>query len=298
MFPVPHRKGMLPASTLDDGSLRMPLTRLFRILGVAAALAFAAASFAADDFAPKIGQPGKDVIWVPTPDALVARMLEAAKVTPQDYLVDLGSGDGRTVIAAAKRGITAMGIEFNADMVALSKRNAEAAGVGDKARFVQGDIFATDFSKATVVTMYLLSSLNLKLRPTILAMKPGTRVVSHAFTMGDWTPDETINVEGYSAYLWIVPARVEGRWQATGPGGPFDLTFDQTFQKIAAKVSGKGLSPAVSDPSVNGSALSFSLADASGNTLRFRGTVRDDMIEGTVQTPAGTQAKWTAKRVH
>lgn len=276
----------------------MLLTRLFRLLGLAAALAFAPAAFTAEGFAPKIGQAGKDVIWVPTPDALVARMLDAAKVTPQDYLVDLGSGDGRTVIAAARRGVTAMGIEFNPDMVALSKRNAEAAGVGDKARFVQGDIFATDFSKATVVTMYLLSSLNLKLRPTILAMKPGTRVVSHAFTMGDWAPDETLNVEGYSAYLWIVPARVEGRWQATGPGGPFELTFDQAFQKVNGKVAGKGLTPMLGEPSLHADTLSFSLTDTSGNALRFRGTVKGDVIEGTAQTSGGGQSPWSAKRVN
>lgn len=276
----------------------MLLIRLLRLFGYAAALAFAGASLAAEDFAPKIGQPGKDVIWVPTPDALVARMLEAAKATPQDYLVDLGSGDGRTVIAAAKRGITALGIEYNADMVALSKRNAEAAGVGDRARFVQGDIFATDFSKATVVTMYLLSSLNLKLRPTILAMKPGTRVVSHAFTMGDWAPDETLNVEGYSAYLWIVPARAEGRWQATGPGGAFELVLEQTFQKIAGKVNGKGLAPTLGEPTLHGNELTFSLADTGGASMRFRGTVRDGAIEGTVQSAAGTQSKWSARRVN
>jgi hypothetical protein len=274
----------------------MTLTRFLSVLCLGAALTANGPASAADDFTPKIGQPGKDVIWVPTPDALVARMLDAAKVTPQDFLVDLGSGDGRTVIAAAKRGVSAMGIEFNPDMVALSKRNAEAAGLGDKARFVNGDIFTTDFSKATVVTMYLLSSLNLKLRPTILAMRPGTRVVSHAFNMGDWAPDETLNVEGYNAYLWIVPARVEGRWQATGPGGPFELSLEQTFQKVTGKVSGKGLAPTLGDPTLAGSTLTFTLAEPSGTTLRFRGTVRDDVIEGTVQTPTGTPAKWSAKR--
>jgi len=288
---------MLAAFTLDHRSYRMLLTRLLRLLGLTAALAFATPALAAEGFEPKVGQPGKDVIWVPTPDGLVARMLDAAKVTPQDYLVDLGSGDGRTVIAAAKRGVTAMGIEFNPDMVALSKKNAEAAGVGDKARFVQGDIFATDFSKATVVTMYLLSSLNLKLRPTILAMRPGTRVVSHAFNMGDWTPDENLTAEGYSAYLWIVPARVEGRWQATGPGGPFELALEQTFQKITGKVSGKGLAPTLSEPTLNADNVSFSLADTSGNALRFRGTVKGDVMEGTVQSQGGSSSRWSAKRV-
>jgi hypothetical protein len=275
---------------------RMQLRSLSAILALWAVLALAPLGHAADDFSPQVGQPGKDVIWVPTPDALVARMLEMAKATPQDYLVDLGSGDGRTVIAAAKRGIKAMGVEYNPDMVALSQRNAEAEGVADKVKLVQGDIFTTDFSQATVVTMYLLSSLNLKLRPTLLEMKPGTRVVSHAFTMGDWTPDETATAEGYSAYLWIVPAKVQGRWQVTAPGGNFDLWLEQTFQKIVGKVAGSGLAPNLGDPLLQASTISFTLADASGSFLRFSGTVKNDSMEGTVQTPAGTQARWTARR--
>lgn len=277
----------------------MPSLRLLRILALSASLALApSAVLAAEEFSPQIGQPGKDVIWVPTPDALVARMLEIAKVTPQDYLVDLGSGDGRTVIAAAKRGVSALGIEYNADMVTLSRRNAEAAGVTDRARFIQGDIFTTDFSKATVVTMYLLSSLNLKLRPTLLAMRPGTRIVSHAFTMGDWAPDETVNVEGYNAYMWIVPAKVHGRWRATGPGGPFELTFEQTFQKITGKAAGGGLSPNVADPVLAANTVTFTLADTGGQQLRFRGTVNGDSIEGTVQGAANNPVRWSAKRVN
>jgi SAM-dependent methyltransferase len=275
----------------------MSLAKILRMSALCSLLMFAPTSRAADTFAPQVGQAGKDVIWVPTPDALVARMLDMAKVTPQDSLVDLGSGDGRTVIAAAKRGVKAMGIEYNPDMVALSRRNAEAAGVGDKVRFVQGDIFATDFSQATVVTMYLLSSLNLKLRPTLLAMKPGTRVVSHAFTMGDWPPDETANVEGYNAYLWIVPAKIQGRWHVSGPGGPFDMTIDQTFQKFTGKVSGSGLGSALGEPSLRGSAVSFTVTDAAGAALRFRGEVKGDVIEGSVQTTSG-QTRWTAKRVN
>lgn len=274
----------------------MQLGSLTGILAFWAILALAPPVHSADDFSPQVGQPGKDVIWVPTPDALVARMLEMAKATPQDFLVDLGSGDGRTVIAAAKRGIKAMGIEYNADMVALSQRNAQAEGVADKVKLVQGDIFTTDFSEATVVTMYLLSSLNLKLRPTLLAMKPGTRLVSHAFTMGDWAPDETATVEGYTAYLWIVPAKVQGRWQVTAPSGNFDLWLEQTFQKIVGKVAGKDLAPNLGDPMLQASTISFTLADASGNFLRFRGTVKNGAMEGTVNTLAGTQARWTARR--
>jgi hypothetical protein len=147
-------------------------------------------------FAPVSGQPGKDVVWVPSPQALVDRMLEMAGATPADYVIDLGSGDGRTVITAARRGIKALGVEYNPDMVALSRKAAAEANVGDRATFVQGDIFQTDFSQATVLTLFLLPDLNLKLRPTILNMKPGTRVVSNTFTMGDWTADQTIDAGG------------------------------------------------------------------------------------------------------
>ena len=247
-------------------------------------------------FEPKVGQPGKDVIWVPTPESLVERMLDMARVTAQDFVVDLGSGDGRTVIAAAKRGAKALGIEYNPDMVALSRANAEKAGVADRATFVQGDVFASDFSQATVVTMYLLPSLNLKLRSTLLAMKPGTRVVSHAFNMGDWDADETATVNGYAAYLWIVPAKVQGRWQATGPSGTFELTLGQTYQKITGKVSGSGLTPGVADPILQGDRIEFTLVDTGGRFVKFRGTVKGDVMEGTAQVPGGSEVRWSAKR--
>lgn len=265
-------------------------------LAFSAALAFTGASFAAEEFMPKVGQPGKDVIWVPTPDALVERMLDMAKATPQDFVVDLGSGDGRTVIAAAKRGIKAMGIEFNPDMVALSVRNAEKSGVGERTKFVHGDVFATDFSQATVVTMYLLSSLNLKLRPTLLNMKPGTRLVSHAFNMGDWTADETATVEGYTAYMWVVPAKVQGRWQVTGSNGNFELVLDQTYQKITGKVSGSGLTPNVNDPVLSGASIGFTLVDGNGRFVRYQGNVNGNSIEGTARVQGGGESRWTARR--
>ena len=260
------------------------------------ALAFSSPVPAADDFTPQVGQPGKDVIWVPTPDALVERMLEMAKVTPRDYLVDLGSGDGRTVIAAAKRGVKALGIEYNPDMVKLSVRNAEKAGVQNMAQFVHGDVFATDFSQATVITMYLLSSLNLKLRPTLLNMKPGTRLVSHAFNMGDWNPDETAEVEGYRAYLWIVPAKVQGRWQVNSPAGSFELAVDQVFQKITAKATGPGSSGNVTDARVDGPNIAFTINDSSGRPLRYTGTVNGDTIEGTTQSAGSAERRWSARR--
>src|SRR5687767_10043400 len=184
-------------------------------------------------YEPQVGQGGKDVVWVPTPQALVDKMLDIAKITPQDFLMDLGSGDGRTVITAAKRGTRAMGIEYNPDMVELSKKNAAAAGVSDKATFVKADLFETDFSKATVISMFLLPSINMKLRPTILNLKPGTRIVSNTFTMEDWQADETATITDdctswCTALLWIVPAKVEGSW--TTPQG--DLKLTQQFQNV------------------------------------------------------------------
>src|SRR6187402_2813582 len=191
------------------------ISRLHRALALPVLLAMTSIAFAqaqpakpAGAYEPQVGQEGKDVVWVPTPQALVDRMLDMAKVTPKDFLMDLGSGDGRTVITAAKRGLTAQGIEYNPDMVDLAKRNATAAGVADKATFVKADLFETDFSKAQVVTMFLLPSINLRLRPTILNMKPGTRIVSNSFTMDTWQADETATVGGdctswCTAYLWI-----------------------------------------------------------------------------------------------
>src|SRR5688572_30376702 len=183
------------------------------------------------DFTPSVGQEGKDVIWVPTPQSLVDRMLQMAGTKPTDYVIDLGSGDGRTVITAVKKfGAPALGIEYNADMVALAKRAAEKEGVADRAQFIQGDIFQTDFSKATVLTLYLLPSLNVKLRPTILNMKPGTRVVSHAFTMDDWQADMVDSADGRTAYMWIVPAKVAGTWkiETTGSGArSYEAQFTQ-----------------------------------------------------------------------
>jgi precorrin-6B methylase 2 len=173
------------------------------------------------EYEPIAGQSGKDVIWLPTAQALAEKMLNLAQVTPRDYLIDLGSGDGRIVITAAKRGARAHGIEYNPDMVELSKRNAAREGVADKATFVKADLYESDFSAATVITMFLLPEINMKLRPAILDLKPGTRIVSNSFDMGDWKADQAVTVskeEGCDnnyceAFLWIVPAKVEGRWK-------------------------------------------------------------------------------------
>jgi len=195
--------------------IRSSLLTIALTITVTGHVAFAQ-STSSPDYQPQVGQDGKDVIWVPTPQGLVDKMLDMAKVTAKDFVIDLGSGDGRTVITAAKRGAKALGIEYNPEMVELSKRTAAKEGVSDKASFIKADLFESDFSQAQVVTMFLLSSINLKLRPKILDLKPGTRIASNTFDMGDWKPDETASLPGCNswctAHLWIVPAKVEGRW--------------------------------------------------------------------------------------
>ena len=253
------------------------------------------------EFKPVVGQEGKDVIWVPTPQSLVERMLEMAKTTPQDYVVDLGSGDGRTVITAAKKyGVDALGVEYNPDMVELSRRNAAQEGVADRAKFIHGDIFQTDFSSATVLTLYLLPALNVKLRPTILRMKPGTRVVSHAFSMDDWQPDQIETVEGRTAYLWIVPAQVEGTWR-WGGSHKYELLLQQHYQQVEGLVKVDNRTAQFRNPRLQGERISFSIIEYSGmgNIQHdFTGRVNGDVMEGTVRrSDAGGEEKWTARRV-
>jgi hypothetical protein len=242
-------------------------------------------------FEPHVGQAGKDVIWVPTAQVLVDKMLDMASAKPGDVLIDLGSGDGRTVITAAKRGITALGIEYNPDMVALSKANAEKEGVSDKASFVRGDIFETDFSKATVLTMFLLTTLNLKLRPTILNMKPGTRVVSNSFDMGEWTPDETVTIaenctSHCRAHFWVVPAKVEGNWKI----GEGELVLKQDFQMLSGTIKNGNVSTIVLNGKMTGDQIAFT----AGNT-KYTGKVVGNVIEGVAKT-GDAEMKWQATR--
>jgi precorrin-6B methylase 2 len=265
--------------------VRSPLVVLALVLGSLPAFAQAPAT-APKPFEPQVGQNGKDVIWVPTPQALVDKMLDMAKVTPDDFVIDLGSGDGRTVITAAKRGARALGIEYNPDMVEVSKRNATAAGVNGKASFIKADLFEADLSQAQVITMFLLPSINMKLRPTILNLKPGTRVVSNSFSMEDWTADETQTIQDgctswCTALLWIVPAKVEGTWQT--PQG--DLKLQQQFQMISGSLG----SQPISDGKLRGDEISFSAGNA-----RYTGRVRGDTMQGSVTGGSGTE--WTATR--
>jgi precorrin-6B methylase 2 len=235
-------------------------------------------------YEPQVGQAGKDVVWVPTPQVLVEKMLDLAKVTPQDMVIDLGSGDGRTVITAAKRGATALGVEYNPDMVALSQFNAKQEKVAEKATIVRGDIFEYDFSKANVLTMFLLPSINMKLRPKILDMRPGTRIVTNSFTMEDWEADQTETVTDdctswCTAHLWIVPAKVDGTWQM--PSGT--LTLKQQFQNFSGTMG----STAISGGKLRGTEIEFTVGGQ-----KYTGTVNGNSMKGT----SGNGQSWAATK--
>jgi SAM-dependent methyltransferase len=243
------------------------------------------------EFKPEVGQPGKDVIWVPTPDELVKKMLEIAEVTSKDVLIDLGSGDGRTVIAAAKLGARAIGIEYNPEMVALSDKNAELAGVKGKASFIKTDLFEYDLSDATVITMFLLPDINLKLRPKLLDLKPGTRIVSNTFTMGDWEPDFEVTTaeessSWYTALMWIIPAKIDGTWKlASG-----ELTIRQEFQMFFGTLNNDNKTSNISEGRITGDTINFRI-----NGDSYTGKVTGNTMTGTV-TKNSTKSDWTATR--
>ncbi len=263
------------------------------------------AGAAAATYEPHRGQSGKDVIWIPTPDVQVTRMLRLAQLTPQDYLIDLGSGDGKIVIAAAREGAQGLGIEYNPDMVALSQRRAREAGVAERARFEKADIFESDFSRATVITMYLLPHLNLRLRPRILALKPGTRIVSHEFRMGRWRPDETSRIGHASVHLWLVPANVGGQWQLqfAQRNGPANVRLDvsrQHFQDFDGAVVFRDFETFVREPKVAGEQVRFDITDEDGHLRRFTGRVAGDVMTGSVYDLSGggaTRAPFSARRM-
>lgn len=248
-------------------------------------------------YKPSVGQPGKDVVWVPTPDELVQRMLAMAKVTPKDIVYDLGAGDGKIAIAAGKLGATAVGIEYNPDMVKLAQCYVEAEGVAGKVKIIHGDIFEKDFSRATVVTMYLLPELNLKLRPTILNMRPGTRVTSHQFTMGDWEADETAEIDYRTAYLWIVPAKVEGHWSFRDASGQqFAVALRQKYQKISGDVTVGGNKQPLVGVTLRGDEIRFAFNDDKGVTRTLTGTVRGNEINGALRAAGGGEVKVSGTR--
>jgi SAM-dependent methyltransferase len=241
-----------------------------------------------EEFVPQVGQAGKDVVWVPTPPELVEKMLDIAKVTPQDFVIDLGSGDGRNVIAAAKRGARALGVEYNPKMVELSRKNAATAGVTDKATFVEGDMYEADISKASVMALFLLPSNMLQLRQKFLNLRPGSRIVSNTFGIEGWNPDETVTIEGgcsawCTALLWIVPAKVGGKWRVADT----DLVLDQQYQMLTGTLDGA----AIKDGRLRGDQIRFTV----GST-EYTGRVNGDRIEGAVRGGRGTM--WTAMKTN
>lgn len=255
-------------------------------LALGAACAQTGTASTADTYEPRVGQPGKDVIWVPTPQALVDRMLDLAQLTPQDRLVDLGSGDGRTVITAAKRGALARGIEFNPDMVAYARRQAQAEGVSERATFEQADIFQSDFSEATVVTLFLLPNLNLALRPVLFDMPPGTRIVANSFDMGEWKPDETAEVdEDCTSYCralkWTVPAKVAGTWALDGK----TLELTQSFQVLEGSLHDGAASQPIGEARLDGPRVRFTIGED-----RYVGQVDGERMQGTVNGSRPWQA--------
>lgn len=270
---------------------------LHLLLAATLALGAGVAPAPAQTYQPEIGQPGKDVVWVPTPERLIQRMLQMADTSSRDVVVDLGSGDGRIPIAAAKLfGAQAIGIEFDADLVRYSVRAAAREGVSDRVRFAREDFFQTDLSEATVVTLYVSPTIMMRLRPRLLALKPGTRVVSHQFTLADWEPDEMARVESVPAYLWVVPASAAGTWQLTLGQDAYELVLGQEYQILrGAARSGVKNSP-VAGGRLRGETIRFSFADKNGDVRAFSGQISGDRMEGTARFYGQTDLPWSARR--
>jgi SAM-dependent methyltransferase len=239
-----------------------------------------------EKYEPRVGQSGKDVIWVPTNDAVADAMLKAANVKPTDLVYDLGAGDGKIAIAAAKNyGATAVGIEYNKEMAELATRNTQRAGVADKVKIINGDIFVEDFSKATVVTMYLLPDLNLKIRPTILKMAPGTRIVTNSFNMGDWEPDDKVGTGYAQGYFWVVPGNAAGKWSIKGVEGsqqPVTLELTQRYQRVGGTLNIYGKSQPILGGSLTGNRLKFSFLDQSNQSRIVDVTLNGNELSGQV----------------
>lgn len=253
--------------------------------------------------APVVGQEGKDVPWVPTPDVLVDTMLDMAGVTATDFVIDLGSGDGRTVVAAARRGARALGVELEPNLVAASRQRAMDAGVADRTEFLATDLFEVDLTQATVITLFLLPDINTRLRPTLLALAPGTRIVSNTWDMGGspsdpdapgWIPDETIVLDPCpsfcTALFWIVPSNVAGTWRLDGPDGGVEVTFDQEFQMVTGHLDRNERAKAVEGGRLRGREITFRVGDAS-----YGGRVDGATMTGTVRTGTVTRP-WRAER--
>ena len=266
--------------------LIMKLSRflLYVLLASWLNLAFASTTTNSAEYKPKVGQEGKDVIWVPTPEGLIDKMLAAAKVNDKDTLFDLGAGDGIIAITAARKyGAKSVGIEYNPDMAQFARRKVAEAGLTDKVKIITGDIFQEDFSSANVVTLYLMPHLNLKLRPILLKMKPGTRVVSNTFTMGEWEPDETVFDQHWKGYFWVVPAQIEGAWVMTGmEGGPLRLNISQSFQNIGGTLTRGGQTLTLLGAKLRGDEVKFQFVTPDRKVHAFSGRLEGRRLTGTV----------------
>jgi len=278
---MPTARPAVHRSSVHTAVARTTVALLF----LALALPASAQPQAPDAYNPSVGQAGKDVVWVPTPDAVVTRMLEAVKTTKDDIVYDLGSGDGKIPIAAAKiYGAKATGIEYNPEMAEFARRNVKRAGVEQQVNIITGDIFVEDFSKATVVTMYLLPQLNVKLRPTILAMKPGTRVTSHQFDMGDWEPDQHLKIDTRDAFVWIVPAPVAGDWSLKDERDVLSATLNlvQRYQRLGGTITVAGKTQPLLGAWMDGDKLGFSFVDGEGALQAVRMTVAGSSMAGSL----------------
>ena len=269
------------------------LRHAIRLLAVVCLLSAGTYAHAAEEskpFVPYEGQAGKDVVWVPTPHVLVEKMLDLAKVTAKDFVMDLGSGDGRNIIAAAKRGAHGVGVEWNQDMVDLSRRTAEKEGVADKANFVQGDMYEADISKATVLALFLLPENLEKLKHKFLQLRPGSRIVMNGFDIPEWKPDVTERAQGEcgawcTAHLYIVPAHVSGTWKL--PAG--ELTLHQTYQNVSGTLSANGTSTQISNAKLEGDHIRFTAAG-----VTYVGRVNGNAMSGKMK--GGTAGTWSAAR--
>ena len=247
---------------------------------------------------PEIGQVSKDSVWVPTPERMIHRMLQLADTTEKDVVLDLGSGDGRIPIHAAKHfGARGIGVELEKNLVDLARKSAAALGVAHKVQFVQQDLFTYDMSAATVIALYISPGVMDRLKPRFLALKPGTRIASHHFTLGDWEPDEMVRVEGRTGYLWVVPAQVKGDWAVSIPGGDFRMRIEQSYQQIKTTGERGGRELHVIGARLRGTELRFTSFDPDGHSRHFTGQVNGDAMRGESEGQGVAPRSWSARRL-
>lgn len=261
------------------------------------ALALAPAAQAQVPDAPQIGQLSKDSVWVPTPERMIRRMLQLADTTAKDVVIDLGSGDGRIPIHAAKHfGAKAIGVELEGNLVRLARETAAKQGVAHLATFEQEDLFKADLSRATVVALYISPGVMTRLKPVLLGLKPGTRVVSHHFTLEDWEPDETIRVENRTGYLWVVPADVRGTWMVDLPGDALTIRIEQAQQQLRTSGERRGRAVPVIGARLRGTEIEFASFDPDGASRQFRGRLEGNRMTGESMGQGIASRNWTATR--